>query len=249
MGTQTSTTATVEVASPTADDLGSTAADRLVEAIAARDYKAIYKELTADVRFRYLVPKGPGQLAGAADVTAKYLGWFGDADPLEVLRVGVEPIGDRTSVRYRFLVRRYGEWEVIEQQIFVDEDEQGRIAALDLLCSGFRPAGAEEVGEMPETHMFDAGSLGCADGLAQEFRRRILAIPLGDVLRVQTTDPAADAGDEASRRQRFVAGSNARVVRARVPAPTTSSSRPSHTAVPPWAGITAMRRQRFVAGL
>jgi TusA-related sulfurtransferase len=33
--------------------------------------------------------------------------------------------------------------------------------------------------------------LGCADGLAQEFRRRIRAIPTGDVLVVQTSDPAA----------------------------------------------------------
>ena len=39
--------------------------------------------------------------------------------------------------------------------------------------------------------MFDAGTLGCADGLAQEFRRRVLAIPVGDVLLVETSDPAA----------------------------------------------------------
>src|SRR6266571_4481435 len=32
---------------------------------------------------------------------------------------------------------------------------------------------------------------GCADGLAQEFRRRIQAIPRGDVLVVETSDPAA----------------------------------------------------------
>jgi TusA-related sulfurtransferase len=40
-------------------------------------------------------------------------------------------------------------------------------------------------------HRFDAGTLGCADGLAQEFRRRVLAIPVGDLLLVQTSDPAA----------------------------------------------------------
>ena len=41
------------------------------------------------------------------------------------------------------------------------------------------------------THHFDAGTQGCADGLAQEFRRRILAIPIGDVLEIETSDPAA----------------------------------------------------------
>jgi TusA-related sulfurtransferase len=72
----------------------------------------------------------------------------------------------------------------------MDVDEQGRIVAIDLLCSGFRPVGEKE-GEMMGRHGFDAGTLSCADGLAQEFRRRILAIPQGDVLEVQTSDPAA----------------------------------------------------------
>jgi len=33
--------------------------------------------------------------------------------------------------------------------------------------------------------------MGCADGLAAEFRRRIGAIPVGDVLVVTARDPAA----------------------------------------------------------
>ena len=44
---------------------------------------------------------------------------------------------------------------------------------------------------MAGTHRFDAGNLGCADGLASEFRRRIGAIPVGDVLVVTARDPAA----------------------------------------------------------
>jgi TusA-related sulfurtransferase len=49
-----------------------------------------------------------------------------------------------------------------------------------------------DIGSEPvRTHRFDAGTMGCADGLAREFRRRILAIPLGDVIEVETTDPAA----------------------------------------------------------
>ncbi|MCA1834542.1 MAG: sulfurtransferase TusA family protein [Actinomycetota bacterium] len=40
-------------------------------------------------------------------------------------------------------------------------------------------------------HEFDAGGMGCADGLAGEFRRRMQAIPVGDVLVVTTHDPAA----------------------------------------------------------
>jgi TusA-related sulfurtransferase len=60
--------------------------------------------------------------------------------------------------------------------------------SFDLLCSGFhslrQPA---ESG----VHEFDAGTLGCAEGIAGEFRKQIGAIPVGDVLIVTARDPAA----------------------------------------------------------
>jgi arsenite methyltransferase len=40
-------------------------------------------------------------------------------------------------------------------------------------------------------HHFDAGELGCGSGLAEEFRRRLEAIPPGDQLEVVARDPAA----------------------------------------------------------
>jgi len=166
-------------------------AERLVEAIAARDVGGIVGSLSPDVRFRYLIPSGPGETMGRAAVATRFLQWFGDADVLEVKSVLVEPLADRTSARYRFLLREQEGWEVIEQQTYLDVDEDGRVAGIDLLCSGFRPTGDPGAVGSSGTHEFDAGELGCADGLAQEFRRRILAIPLGDVLAVETSDPAA----------------------------------------------------------
>ena len=41
------------------------------------------------------------------------------------------------------------------------------------------------------TYEFDAGTLGCGDGLAAAFRNRIGQIGVGDLLRVRTTDPSA----------------------------------------------------------
>jgi TusA-related sulfurtransferase len=166
------------------------AARLFVEALAARDYKAIFGALARDVRFRFMIPPGPGEVAGAADVAAKYFDWFGGADVVEVEAVLVDPLPDRLSARYRFLLHEQEGWKVVEQQSYLDVDEQGRIAAIDLLCSGFRPVDDEE-DSVTGTHRFDAGTLSCADGLAQEFRRRILAIPLGDVLVVTARDPAA----------------------------------------------------------
>ena len=59
------------------------------------------------------------------------------------------------------------------------------------MCSGFRPAD-DPAGTNPTgTYEFDAGTMSCADGLAPEFRRRIAAIAVGDVLAVTARDPAA----------------------------------------------------------
>jgi TusA-related sulfurtransferase len=41
------------------------------------------------------------------------------------------------------------------------------------------------------THEFDAGTMGCGDGLAATFRDRIGQISVGDLLRVSTIDPSA----------------------------------------------------------
>ena len=171
--------------------LEDSAAGRLVAAVAARDVDAIKETLALDARFRYLIPPGPGEVAGAAEVAAKFLEWFGDVDVLNVSSSLVEPIADRISVKYRFRIPAGQVSEIIEQQAYLDLDEDGRIAAMDLVCSGFRPAGSGADDTEAARHRFDAGDLGCADGLAREFRRRILAIPLGDVLAIQTSDPAA----------------------------------------------------------
>jgi len=167
------------------------AAKRLVEAIAAADLVGIVGSLAPDTRFRYLIPSGPGNIDGATEAANAFRGWFGDAHEVKIQSLLVQPIADRTSVRYRVRLRRAGGWEVVEQQQFLDMDEAGRIVAIDLLCSGFRPDVEAEADRPSGKHRFDAGTMGCADGLAQEFRRRILAIPFGDTLEIETTDPAA----------------------------------------------------------
>jgi len=166
-------------------------ATRLVERLAARDLDGFVAALAPDARLRYLVPPGPGEVSGADEVGEKLWSWFGGAVSVGVLDVQVEPLPDRVSARYRFLLEQRDGWEVVEQQMYVDADEDGLIAGIDLLCSGFRPTAGPEEGGLLATHRFDAGTLGCADGLAREFRRRILAIPLGDLLEIDTEDPAA----------------------------------------------------------
>jgi TusA-related sulfurtransferase len=173
-------------------DVPSTAAKRLAKAIAARDQVEISSAIARDARFRYLIPPGPGQAQGTADIAAKFLEWFGDAAVIRIESILAEPLADRTSLGYRFLLHEQDGWKEVEQRLYLDVDENGLISAIDLLCSGFRPVeDPDAAGTSEQMHRFDAGTLGCADGLAQEFRRRILAIPTGDVLVVHTSDPAA----------------------------------------------------------
>jgi TusA-related sulfurtransferase len=166
-------------------------ARRFVEAVLADDRDGAAALLAPAVRFRHLIPRGPREIWGAEETVDVFLGWFGHARELEVRSLLVDAIADRTSVRYRIRLHGASGWEVIEQQQFLDMDDAGRIAAIDLLCSGFRPDIRTEEVDAMGTHRFDAGTMGCADGLAREFRTRILAIPVGDLLEVQTVDPAA----------------------------------------------------------
>jgi TusA-related sulfurtransferase len=99
----------------------------------------------------------------------------------------VDRVADRLSVSYRLRVLGEDGWRRVEQHLVAAVGEGGRMETIDLLCSGFRPLGEPLAG----VHQFDAGDLGCADGLADEFRRQIQAIPVGEVLAVAARDPAA----------------------------------------------------------
>ena len=116
-------------------------ADALVGAIAERDFDRRAGTLAADVRMRALIPPGPIDLSGAKPAAARFATWFGDSDALELVRSGSTEIGDRLHVFYRLRVKRRGDpWTVIEQHL-ICSSENGRLAALDLVCSGFRPEG------------------------------------------------------------------------------------------------------------
>jgi TusA-related sulfurtransferase len=76
---------------------------------------------------------------------------------------------------------------VVEQVVFLDIGPRG-IERIDLLCSGFQSESGVTEGSV---EVFEAGEMGCADGLAQEFRRRITGVPIGGSLEVVVSDPAA----------------------------------------------------------
>lgn len=162
----------------------------LVNALADRDFEGLRAVIADDVRFRLLLPKGPQAHSGVAETVEAFVSWYGDVDELHLESSSVETVADRLVLMYRFRLHDADGWQVIEQHLVADDAPDGRLEKIDLLCSGFL-AVAGPGDESSSIHPFDAGDLGCADGLASEFRRRMGAIPVGDVLVVTARDPAA----------------------------------------------------------
>lgn len=167
---------------------GATAARRLLDAITSRDFTAVEAALAPEASMRALLPPGLVEITGRQAIAERLRAWFEGADPFEVLEASVEPVADRYRVAYRFRLRRPGSdvETVIEQHVFCAVGET--VETLDLLCTGFRPLLPVSGARM---HDFDAGTLGCGDGLTGEFGQRIRQIGVGDLLRVRTVDSGA----------------------------------------------------------
>jgi TusA-related sulfurtransferase len=179
------TTGQPSVESASADDA---VCEAFVEALAARDTDRLRATVAPDVRLRALVPSGYRESVGADAVLGRMQSWFAEPETIDIQAKQVLHVADRLRVHYRFS-EGYGEGdsEIIEQDAYCEVSE-GRIQAIDLLCSGHLP---EPQAPSRGVHHFDAGELGCGSGLPEEFRRQIAAIPLGTTLEIVARDPAA----------------------------------------------------------
>jgi TusA-related sulfurtransferase len=155
-----------------------------VKLLAARDFDRLAGTLAEDAEGRLLLPYGLEEPKGRDAIVAHIKRWFGSASRFELASSNDEAVGGRHRMSWRFTVEREGRREVIEQLVYVDLGPHG-IRKIDLLCSGFQQEASNAV------RQFDAGAMGCADGLAQEFRNQISEVPLGAILEVVVRDPAA----------------------------------------------------------
>ena len=114
----------------------------LVAALAERDFRRLAGALTPDVRMRALIPPGPIEIAGAEAAAAKFSSWFGDAEELELIHSGSDPVADRVHVFYRLRVRKPGDVPKLVEQHLLCAFDRNRINAFDLVCTGFRPDAA-----------------------------------------------------------------------------------------------------------
>ena len=110
--------------------------------LAAQDFARLGDALTADARLRALLPGGPGEWTGAEAIAAQFARWFGDTEDFEFADAGIGEIGDRLHMHWRLRLRaeRLGAgWFTVEQQAYAKTSGGGRIARLDVLCTGYRP--------------------------------------------------------------------------------------------------------------
>jgi TusA-related sulfurtransferase len=162
-------------------------ARKFLELLAARDFDRLASSMASDAHARFLLPHGLEEYDGKDAIVDRIRSWFGSATVFDLTSSTEDEVGLRHRISWRFSVVRDGSRQVIEQLVYLDLGPQG-IDRIDLLCSGFQ---TEPGVAASATQVFDAGDMGCADGLAQEFRRQIAKVSIGGSLEVVVSDPAA----------------------------------------------------------
>ena len=112
-------------------------ATAIATAVAGRDTIQLAAAVTGTVRLRALLPGGPIEEHGRDAVVARVGRWFAGMDTVEVVESAGEAVADRLLIHYRLdLARRGTRWACTQTSICKIDD--GRLATIDLLCSGFR---------------------------------------------------------------------------------------------------------------
>ncbi len=115
-----------------------TTGEQFLAAFATRDFARLQACFHPEARFRALIPPGICEATDSAGATHHLRDWFGPADHLELLHSELDPVSDLLRVAYRLRVHDADGWQLFEQQAYC-RLEDGKIAAMDVLCSGPRP--------------------------------------------------------------------------------------------------------------
>lgn len=118
-------------------------AARVAEDVARRDPQRLSATLTETVRLRALLPGGPIEAHGRENVAACLCAFFADFDSVRVVESAGEPVADKLLIHYRLHVTQAAKRWVCTQTA-VCRLVDGRLAVIDLLCSGFREIETDE---------------------------------------------------------------------------------------------------------
>jgi len=120
------------------DDIAQQVAQEFISALNARDFQRMADCFSPDAEGHFLTPVGFTEATGGAEVAEQFRTWFGGGSSFEIAEAKVKPVGTKLHLSYDFRA-------VYEDQAFRGEQhayvmiEDGLIASLDLLCSGFFP--------------------------------------------------------------------------------------------------------------
>jgi hypothetical protein len=123
------------------------AADAFLEGLAAQDFAQLGGALAADACLRALLPSGLRDWSGADAIAHRFERWFGDTRDCDLVEAAIGGVGGRLHMHWRLRLRaqRLGTgWFIIEQQAYADTDDSGRIAQLDVLCTGYLPEDGDD---------------------------------------------------------------------------------------------------------
>jgi len=116
-------------------------AGAFLEGLASQDFARLGGALAAGARLRALLPGGLRELAGAEVIAGQFADWFGGTEDFELVEATVGEVGGRLHLQWRLRLRaeRLGAgWFTVEQHAYAGAAEDGRIARLDVLCTGYR---------------------------------------------------------------------------------------------------------------
>ena len=112
-------------------------ATAIAAAVAGRDSVRLAAAVTDTVRLRALLPGGPIEEHGREAVVSRFGGWFAGIDTVALVESAGQAVADRFLIHYRLdLAQRGTRWACTQTSICTIDD--GRLATIDLLCSGFR---------------------------------------------------------------------------------------------------------------
>ena len=112
-------------------------ATAIAEAVADRDSVQLAAAVTDTVRLRALLPGGPIEEHGRDAVVARFGRWFADMDTVDLVESAGAAMADRLLIHFRLdLAQRNTRWACTQTSICKIID--GRLATIDLMCSGFR---------------------------------------------------------------------------------------------------------------
>lgn len=118
---------------------GTAVANTFLAALGARDFHQLETCFHPETRFRALVPQGLREGTGPKETVGWLSNWFSTADSFELIKSEVDQLADRLRIAYRIRIQDRAGWHVVEQQAYCTVKDD-RVEAMDLLCSGFRPA-------------------------------------------------------------------------------------------------------------